>query len=168
MKKGSLAATMGFLSALSAVWAYAEESPGSAAQPERSDLQEIIVTARRKEERQQNVPLAITTLSGDFLKENSIVGLHDLNGQVPGLNVENFNSPAYTNVGIRGQRNNNIAPGQDAAVGYYISEVSYGYAWLFLAETGVNFDNVLRPRRLRDAEYCHDEYRNRLETFERT
>jgi iron complex outermembrane receptor protein len=127
MKKGSLAATMGFLSALSAFWVHAEESPGSAAQPERSDLQEIIVTARRKEEKQQNVPLAITTLSGDFLKENSIVGLHDLNGQVPGLNVENFNSPAYTNVGIRGQRNNNIAPGQDAAVGYYISEVSYGY-----------------------------------------
>jgi iron complex outermembrane recepter protein len=127
MNKGALAATMSLLGALSAVWVQAEESPGAAVPPERSELQEIIVTARRKEERQQNVPLAITTLSGEFLKENAIVGLHDLNGKVPGLNIENFNSPAYTNVGIRGQRNNNIAPGQDAAVGYYISEVSYAY-----------------------------------------
>jgi len=127
MNKGALAATMSLLGALSAASVPAQESPGAAVPPERSELQEIIVTARRKEERQQNVPLAITTLSGEFLKENAIVGLHDLNGKVPGLNIENFNSPAYTNVGIRGQRNNNIAPGQDAAVGYYISEVSYAY-----------------------------------------
>jgi len=90
-------------------------------------LEEVVVTARRKEERQQDVPLAITTLSADFLRENAVVGLHDLNGQVPGLNIDNFNSPVYTNVGIRGQRSDNIAPGQDPAVGYYFSEVSFSY-----------------------------------------
>lgn len=94
---------------------------------EGNEIAEIMVTARRKEEKQQDVPLAITVLSGEFLQENSIVGLHDLNGQVPGLNIDNFNSPVYTNVGIRGQRSTNIAPGQDPAVGYYFSEVSYSY-----------------------------------------
>jgi iron complex outermembrane receptor protein len=92
-----------------------------------NELAEVIVTARRKEERQQDVPLAITTLSGEFLTENAIVGLHDLNGHVPGLNIDNYNSPLYTNIGIRGQRSTNIAPGQDPAVGYYFSEVSYSY-----------------------------------------
>jgi iron complex outermembrane recepter protein len=90
-------------------------------------LEEITVTARRREERQQDVPLAITALSGDFLKQNAVMSLRDLNGQVPSLQIESYNSPLYTNIGIRGQRNNNVAPGQDPAVGYYFSEVSYSY-----------------------------------------
>jgi len=100
---------------------------GASAASTSNELEEVIVTARRREERQQDVPLAITSLSGDFLKENAVVGLSDLKGQVPALNIENFNSPVYTNIGIRGQRNNNVAPGQDPAVGYYFSEVSYSY-----------------------------------------
>ena len=112
----------------------ANESPGDSAVNASSsvatggnELQEVIVTARRREENQQNVPLAITTLSGGFLTENSIISLQDLNGHVPGLNIDSFNSPVYTNIGIRGQRSTNIAPGQDPAVGYYFGEVSYSY-----------------------------------------
>jgi iron complex outermembrane receptor protein len=90
-------------------------------------LEQVVVTARRKEERQQDVPLAITALSDEFLRENSVVSLQDLNGHVPALNIDSFNSPVYTNIGIRGQRADNIAPGQDPAVGYYFGEVSYSY-----------------------------------------
>ncbi|MBV8803526.1 MAG: TonB-dependent receptor [Sinobacteraceae bacterium] len=104
-----------------------DSSPASADSGSDTDLQQVVVTARRRQERQQDVPLAVTALSADFLRENAIVGVHDLNGKVPALNVENFNSPAYTNIGIRGQRADNIAPGQDPAVGYYFGEVSYSY-----------------------------------------
>jgi iron complex outermembrane receptor protein len=60
---------------------------------EITGLEEVTVTARRKTENQQDVPLAVTALSGEFLRENSIVGLHDLSGRVPALNIDNYNSP---------------------------------------------------------------------------
>ena len=132
------------LAALSAVALFSEQAFADATAPSASDgatppdpratstgeitgLEEVTVTARRRTENQQDVPLAVTALSGEFLRENSIIGLHDLSGRVPALNIDNFNSPVYTNVAIRGQRSTNIAPGQDPAVGYYFAEVSYSY-----------------------------------------
>ncbi len=107
-------------------------SPVAEAQAETAQLaprgiEEIVVTARRREERQQDVPVAITALSGSFLEENSIAKLSDLNAYVPALQVDNFNSPTSTNLGVRGVRSTDIAPGQDSAVGVYFGEVNYGY-----------------------------------------
>src|SRR5215212_7801845 len=88
----------------------------AAATPEASStgaLEQVIVTARRREERQQDVPLAVTALGQDFLQQNTITKMTDLNGKAPALHVEYFNSPSYTNVGIRTQRSANVAPGQD-------------------------------------------------------
>lgn len=107
--------------------ASAAGSPPQKIMAQDTAIEEVIVTARRKEERQQDVPLAITTLNDEFLREKSIVNLHDLNGQVPSLNIDSYNSPGYTNVGIRGQRSTNVAPGQDSAVGYYFAEVNYAF-----------------------------------------
>lgn len=90
-------------------------------------LEQVIVTARRREERQQDVPLAVTALGQDFLQQNSVTKMTDLNGKAPALHVESFNSPSYTNVGIRAQRSANVAPGQDSAVGYYFDEVNYAF-----------------------------------------
>ena len=86
-----------------------------------------MVTARRREERQQDVPIAITTLSADFLERNAVTNLTDLNGKVPALSIDSFNSPSYTNIGIRANRSANVAPGQDTAVGYYFNEVNFGF-----------------------------------------
>ncbi len=101
----------------------------AAAEPaaEVSAIEEVMVTARRKQERQQDVPLAVTALSGTFLEDNSINALSDLNSHVPALHVDNFNSPTTTNIGIRAVRSTDIAPGQDSAVGVYVAEVNFGY-----------------------------------------
>lgn len=103
-----------------------EPAPAPAADS-ASSIDEIIVTARRKQERQQDVPVAITALSGDFLKENSVAQVSDLNSYVPALHIDNFNSPTTTNIGIRAVRSTDIAPGQDSAVGVYMAEFNYGY-----------------------------------------
>lgn len=107
-------------------------SSGSVAQtgertPSLTTIDEVIVTARRRQESQQVVPVAVTVLSGDFLEKNAISNITDLNGKVPSLRIENFNSPYNINVGIRAQRTANVAPGQDTAVGYYLDEVNYSY-----------------------------------------
>src|SRR5829696_1631391 len=119
------AVSIALLSSPGAIWAQAANDTSAAATT--GGLEQVVVTARRREEQQQDVPVAVTALGADFLNQNAIVKIVDLNGKVPALRIDSFNSPSYTNVGIRAQRSPNVAPGQDSAVGYYFDEVNYGF-----------------------------------------
>ena len=61
----------------------------AAVQAERdtSGLEEIVVTARRREEKLQSVPIAITAFSEDALRKNSVTAVQDLQHSVPSLQV---------------------------------------------------------------------------------
>jgi iron complex outermembrane receptor protein len=87
---------MGFF-ATSTVWAAAESAPGSA-------LEEIVVTAQKKEENLQKVPVAVTAISGDTLNELHAVTLKDLQGQFPSVQLGSFannqQSPIFSIRGI--------------------------------------------------------------------
>ncbi len=82
---------------------------------------DIIVTARRKEERNQDVPVAITAFSNDMLQEQRITTNQDLQGRVPSLTVGSAGqSRATETFTVRGQgATYNAAPG----VVTYLSEV---------------------------------------------
>jgi iron complex outermembrane receptor protein len=88
----------------------------------KTGIEQVIVNARRVEENAQDVPLAITAVNDAFLRENSVNNLQGLNGQIPALRIDSFNSPLYANLGIRAQRSTNVAPGQDSAVSLYFAE----------------------------------------------
>jgi iron complex outermembrane recepter protein len=53
----------------------------------RAGLEEVIVTARKREESLQGVPMAVTAISEELLREKSIEGPYDLAFHVPGLVV---------------------------------------------------------------------------------
>ena len=65
-----------------------------AASTGKSDLEEIVVTARRKEERVQSVPLAITAFSQADIEKQHIQDVQDLARTVPSLAVSNSQSDA--------------------------------------------------------------------------
>jgi iron complex outermembrane recepter protein len=54
---------------------------------EVATIEEVVVTARRKEESMQDVPISITALNGDSLREQHITSNQDLLGKVPSLIV---------------------------------------------------------------------------------
>ena len=87
-----------------------------------SQLQEVIVTARRTRENLQNVPVAITALSGAQIAQQNIVGPNDLNTKIPSLAVGQGStardSATYT---IRGQGEQ--FGGSEPAVITYFDEV---------------------------------------------
>lgn len=62
----------------------------------------IIVTARRIEERLQDVPISITVVNQERLTQANIVGVDDLVKIVPGLNVESRYSSETNAFSIRG------------------------------------------------------------------
>ena len=51
-------------------------------------LEEIIVTAQRREESVQDIGIAISVLSGDSLAEKSITRINDVQNATPSLQVE--------------------------------------------------------------------------------
>src|SRR5580704_17075492 len=50
-------------------------------------LEEIVVTARKREERLQTVPIAVTALTGGRLDKEEVRGIADLQSLAPSLNV---------------------------------------------------------------------------------
>jgi len=85
---------------------------------------DIVVTARRREERLQDVPLAVTALGGDALTEANIVNVGDLPQKVPGLTIQPsaFGSNVLQ-VAIRGQRQFDPYITKDPAVAVYFADV---------------------------------------------
>lgn len=67
-------------------------------------LEEILVTARRREESLQRVPLAITAVTGQTLKEQEIRSVQDLQYIVPSLNMQTNLGRAVAAGVIRGMR----------------------------------------------------------------
>jgi iron complex outermembrane receptor protein len=90
----------------------------AAAQNSGDSLDEIVVTAQRRAERLQDVPEAITALSGDMLNQMHLQGNADLAAQVPSLSFDVL-GPGETTLAIRGL---GTAYGLAPAVSYYINE----------------------------------------------
>ena len=88
-------------------------------------LGEIVVTAQRREERLQDVPAAITALSGEALSRQHLLGNADLAAQVPSLSFT-VQGPGESTLAIRGL---GTAYGLAPAVSYYINETSAGYPY---------------------------------------
>jgi iron complex outermembrane receptor protein len=72
-----------------------------AAQPD-DGLADIVVTAQRRDERLQDVPVAVSVVTGDFLVENQVRTLQDLSATVPGLVVTNSVNYGSAPLSIRG------------------------------------------------------------------
>jgi iron complex outermembrane receptor protein len=103
--------------------AIADEAPAdmtAAAGP----LQEVIVHARRREERLEDTPLAVTVRSGEQLREQSAVLLEDAGRDVPNVHmVSSPQSVSALDVTMRGQTVNRSAIVFDPAVGLYVDGV---------------------------------------------
>ncbi len=87
-------------------------------------LQEVVVTARRRDENLQSVPVAVTAFSADALSEHNVTSVENLGAITPSLS---FSSSTYgalgMSVAIRGQRPNDLDLSQTPAVGIYVDDV---------------------------------------------
>jgi iron complex outermembrane receptor protein len=94
----------------------------ASAASEGAELQEVIVTARHERENLQSVPISLTALTSEDIRQKNIVSPDDFNTTVPGLTVAATSldraSVTYT---IRGQ--GQILGGPDPAVASYFNDV---------------------------------------------
>src|SRR5262245_4815443 len=66
-----------------------------------AELEEVTVTAQKREQSVQDIPFAITALGADSLRANGVASLEDIASSVPGLTVAD-QSNGRTQVNIRG------------------------------------------------------------------
>ncbi len=89
---------------------------------EVTSVGEVIVTATRRSERIQDVPLSITTLSQEELTEKGIVGYEGLATETPGV-VLNRASANFNNFTARGIATNGYNANLQSTVAIYIDEL---------------------------------------------
>jgi iron complex outermembrane receptor protein len=75
---------------------------GGQAIAQEGTLEEIVVTAQKRAQNQQDVPISVTALGAEYLTEHNVASLQDLAGAVPGLVVTNTLNYGTAPISIRG------------------------------------------------------------------
>jgi iron complex outermembrane recepter protein len=104
--------------ALSAAQAFAQSQPAAAEAPV---LEELVVTAQRRAENVQSVPISITAVSAAELKRNGVNDVSRLEMITPGFTFGRSGSDARP--AIRGVRTETISAPNDPTIGFYLDGV---------------------------------------------
>ncbi len=86
-------------------------------------LEEVVVTAQKREQSQQDVPVAVTALSDQVLEDNGIRDVFDIQAMAPGLRVDQSQSATASNFAIRGVYTSSQNFGLESSVGLYVDDV---------------------------------------------
>ena len=100
-----------------------EEAPGNGAKGATADLPQVIVSAEKREERLQDVPVPVTAISAQSLVETNQLRLQDYYASVPGLTVLPSDQNGAPTLAIRGITTGGFA---NPTVGIVIDDVPYG------------------------------------------
>jgi iron complex outermembrane receptor protein len=91
---------------------------------EAGGIEQVVVTARRREESLQDVPVAITALTAEQLLEQNVRTLEDMTAYVPNIKVNAGRATTSTiNAYIRGVGQNDPLWGFEPGVGIYMDDV---------------------------------------------
>ena len=98
-----------------------DETAPSAA--DDGSIQEIVVTAQKREEKLSRTPLAVTALTGDSLAKSHITDVSSLASSVPSFNFGTYGGTAR--LAIRGVGFSSINAGAEGRVAYYTDGVYF-------------------------------------------
>ncbi len=119
VKSSSTIAIITSLSSLAAI-AQPAESPAFG-------LEEIIVTAQKRSENLQSVPVSITAFSEAMLERSGITGVEEVASRTPNLKINRSNL-AEPQIYVRGVGSNSDSAAGDPTVGVFLDEVYVGRA----------------------------------------
>ena len=110
--------------ALLAPTAWAQEAAPAAEGDQAKTLGSVTVTARKREETLQEVPVAVTAFTADSLDRLNVEDLSDLDAQVPNLTIYAARGSSSTITAyIRGVGQSDPLWGVDPGVGIYMDDV---------------------------------------------
>ncbi|WP_202840231.1 TonB-dependent receptor [Luteimonas saliphila] len=106
-----------------AVPAAAQDAAAPGAEDEPRTLATMVVTAQKREEQMQDVPISVTALDEQLLRDNNVSDIKDMQILVPGLTVTSTQNEAITTARIRGIGTVGDNVGLESSVGIVIDGV---------------------------------------------
>jgi iron complex outermembrane receptor protein len=116
--------------------AQAQQAPAQGG-PAVDAVQEVVVTAQKRSENLQAVPIAVTALTSEALRNKRVDNLLGLSGLAPALQIKSDDNAANPRIFIRGVGVNDFNPSTASAVGIYVDGV---YVASPLAQLGSFYD----------------------------
>ncbi len=86
-------------------------------------IEEIVVTARRREEDVQDVPMVVQAVSSEEAERNGLDGTMDLKNYVPGLEIRRPIGVSNFQVALRGVGLNSFTSGSGSTVAFYVDDM---------------------------------------------
>ncbi|SNT01939.1 TonB-dependent receptor [Sphingopyxis indica] len=121
MTKRALLVASSLIAALAAAPALAQESTIGTREGE------IVVTAQKRVQNVQDVPIAISVVGGEDIQEQGSASLVDYAGYVPGMQASNTGTPGQTTITLRG-----VAPlNGSQTVGIYLDDAPVGSSAIY-------------------------------------
>ena len=110
-------------------------------QDDVATVDDIIVTAQKREQNLQDVPIVVTSLSQEQLEDAGVADIKDLQILTPGMTVTTTTNEASTTVRIRGVGTVGDNPGLESSVGVVIDGV-------YRSRNGVGFGDLGELQRI--------------------
>lgn len=121
--------------------ALAQAPAGGAEETGQHTIDEIVVTAQKREQSLQDVPIVVTSVNAQQLQDAGIRDIKDLTIVAPGLTVTSTSSSAITSARIRGIGTVGDNPGLESSVGVVIDGV-------YRPRNGVAFSDLGEMQRI--------------------
>lgn len=100
-----------------------QESKADNSDEELFEIENLVVTAQKREQTLQDVPVAVSVVTPDTIRKAEILDLIDLQSVVPSLRVQQAASTGRTTFSIRGFGSNGSTVGIEPSVGVYVDGV---------------------------------------------
>ncbi|QNQ08648.1 TonB-dependent receptor [Sphingomonas alpina] len=125
--------------------ASSEQAGASTTDPSTATGEDIVVTAQKREERVQDIPLAVQVISGQTLEAQGIREFSELTRAAPSLLVRSAEHPVNASISIRGIGTFAFSPSVEPSVAVQIDDVPVQ----FLARAFADLSDIERIEVLR-------------------
>jgi outer membrane receptor protein involved in Fe transport len=119
--RGCSLLAIGLATGTSAMALDADQATSGQNQQSATTLQEIVVTAQKREEKLHDVPMGVTAVTSDQMDKLRIVDFQDLQALVPGLSVQD-SQPGLSRITLRGENVGGIG----STVTVYVDDTPVG------------------------------------------
>ncbi|MGZ3402201.1 MAG: TonB-dependent receptor [Phenylobacterium sp.] len=108
-------------------------------------VEELIVTAEKRPENIQDVPMSVSAFSGDTLAKNNIANIADLSRFTPSVSIQSSTNNRNSSITMRNVGTSGTNPGTDQDVGVFIDGVYVQVAGPVYSElTDISTVEILR------------------------
>ncbi|RVQ66565.1 TonB-dependent receptor [Croceicoccus ponticola] len=126
IRKHSLLAASCLASAFFTITPALAQDEGTEPAAQQGGLTEIVVTARKREESVQDVPVAVTAITGKVIEQRDITSIEKIAAATPNLNVGRASNGSAAQITLRGIGSSSTSIGIEQSVAIVVDGAYYG------------------------------------------